>query len=603
MFFLFDKDRALSVLYEMYQDGGPIAIDTETNGEDIRDGRGFAQGVSVAWKRGEEDYSRIYLPFRHKQGFNYDKEVLEALEMTIENAEILVFHNAKFDLESLRTLGINHDKNNWYCTMVLASLINENRPYAKSLESCAKHYLGPEFGKAMDPILESFTKSFGWGEVPSEMMNDYAEMDAELPLRLLEVMWPLMEQEVPEEVWDYKRRFINTVRAMERRGVRIDREYVEKQAKTARIHMDDYRDMLDDYNPQSSKAMNELLCEQLGLPKIMREKRKKDKETGKWVNYHAQTFDREAMEEYEIMLDRLNSPKAEYILAYRGWSKAASAFYEAYLTHVSPDGRVRPTYHHHKDTEGGTVTGRLSCSNPNLQQIPKESKKPWNGGVKRSFIGQDGYSLWEFDYEQLELRLGTAYAGEESLMQVFNEDRDIFDEMAEELGFPRQQTKTFVYMTQYGAGTPKISRVMGVPETDAILLKDTYYSTYPGFRRINELVKKGVYARKKVKLWSGRYRHFVNAKDDAHKAFNSLIQGGSADIVERCMVHIFEQIDQQSNDEVRMLLTVHDSVWFEIKNGTEDKWLPEIERVMSDVGSLGDFGGVKFAVDAKKLSD
>src|SRR5690606_39266387 len=152
------------------------------------------------------------------------------------------------------------------------------------------------------------------------------------------------------------------------------------------------------------------------------------------------------------------------------------AFYRSYLEHVSPDGRLRPDYKHHKDEDdGGTVTGRLSCANPNLQQIPKSGKKPWNGGVKRSFIPTPGYELWEVDYSQLELSLGTAYADVKELMEVFNdESRDIFSEIAATLGLERDPTKTYVYSTQYGAGINRLVSALGVTPAKAAQIRDDY---------------------------------------------------------------------------------------------------------------------------------
>lgn len=582
--------------------GKPIAVDTETTGLLIRDGRDYAQGVSVAFKVGDDSYMSHYFPFRHKIGDNYSREVLDQLRVVIESAPVIAFHNAKFDIVSLSTLGITVGPN-WYCTMIMAHLINENYPRQKSLESCAKAYLGPEFGKDMSPELKSIIDSFGWAMVPVDMMRTYAEMDAELPLRLVDAMWEKFNQETVPSVWDWKRRFILTVIKMESRGILIDQEFCKAQLERAEQHMQDYIEHLDGYNPGSFKQMNQLLCVELGLPPIFKESVRKNKETGKKEKYQAQTFDRDAMKTYESLLSRMDSPTAQYILAYRGWSKAASAFYGAYLRFLSPDGRVRPEYHHHKDEEeGGTVTGRLSCSNPNLQQIPRAGDKPWNSNTKKSFKAQPGYTLWEVDFSQLELRVATAYSQEQSLIDVFNEERDIFTEMASVFQKSRDITKKFVYMTQYAAGILKIALDIGVSETVAKEMRDDYYENYPGFRRIDMAIRQRVKKFKKIRIWSGRYRHFRDPENENHKGMNSLIQGGSADIVERQMVRVFEEVDQKSNEEVRMLLTVHDSVWFEIKEGTEKRWLSEISYIMEDVGTLAaDFGGIKFAVEAKQL--
>lgn len=584
--------------------GFGLSVDTETDGRDVRDGTGYTQGVSVSYQN-SFGFVKFYFPFNHKLGFNYENPlVFLALKDLIEGAPRIVFHNAKFDLMTLRALGIDF-KGEYFCTMIMAHLINENWPRAKGLDDCVKAYVDKDLGKEMPEDMKKIidNPNLGWGMVSAEMMENYARTDAELPLMLIEAIWQKFTEEVPGDFWDWKRRFTEVVAVMESRGILIDKEFCEAQNAIAEQAMFDYHELLGWFKPSSPKDMNELLCVQLGLPPIMRERKRKNKDTGQWEKTYTQTFDNAAMAEYEKMLEKNPTPIAEYVLGFRGWQKASTAFYSAYLRFVSPDGRLRPTYHHHKDEEeGGTVTGRLSCSKPNLQQIPRSGDKPWNGNVKKAFKAMPGYSLYEVDYSQLELRLGTVYAEEQSLIQTFNEGRDIFEEMAEAIGQTRQDTKTFVYMTQYGAGPERIAKVLHITVAKAEEMRDTYYAKYPGFRRINQMVKRKVEQTKKIRIWSGRYRHFLSPKD-GFKAMNSMIQGGSADIVERQMVRVFDEVDQKSDNEVRMLLTVHDSVWFEIKDGTEDKWLPQITAVMEDVAALNDgFAAVKFAVDVKKLS-
>jgi DNA polymerase-1 len=296
------------------------------------------------------------------------------------------------------------------------------------------------------------------------------------------------------------------------------------------------------------------------------------------------------MELYDILLERQDSPIAKRVLEYRGWQKTVGSNYRAYLRLRSPDGRLRPNYKLH-----GTKTGRLSCSDPNLQQIPRESDKVWNGKLKQAFLPTRGYRLMEFDYSQLELRLATAYANEIELKQVFLEDRDIFTEMSKILGFNRQDTKTFVYSVQYGAGLDRLMHVFKVSRWRAEEMRETYKQSYPGFVKVEGIAKMRCRTRGKVQLWSGRYRHFFDRDSDAHKAFNSAILGGAADIVEHVMVRLFKEIDNE--EECRMLLTVHDSVVFEIREDVVEDYKAAIIEIMSDVKP--DFG-VKFAVDGKE---
>lgn len=533
-----------------------------------------------------------------------------------DGAKELVFHNGKFDLASLRTLGI-YVTANWFDTGVMAHLINENFPLKKDLNTLLKVYLGPHKQKAKTLELDLVTETYGWANVPAEMMRHYATMDAHLTLELFQALrnHPTWIAENLDDYWPFKRELINVVRVMESRGILLDKVYCERMRVLAANSMADYQEMIADFNPNSTKSQYHYLVEILGIPeyKVLKKKKVKQEDGSVEVEEHwAVTFDANSYEEHwGPWLERLNHPVAEYVLGFRGWKKADSAFYRSYLEHVSPDGRLRPDYKHHKDEDsGGTVTGRLSCANPNLQQIPKTDakkmlKKPWNAGVKRSFIPTPGYELWEVDYSQLELRLGTAYADVKELMEVFNDEtRDIFNEIAAKIGLERDPTKTYVYSTQYGAGINRLVSALGVTPAEAAKIRDDYYAAYPGFRNIQDTVKSMCMRNKKVELWSGRYRHFSNPRKEAHKSFNSVIQGGAADIVERKMIEVYHKVDQVSNGEVRMLLQVHDSIIFEIKSGRAEYWIPRIKEIMSNVNSLRPGGfGVHFSVDAHPLHD
>jgi DNA polymerase-1 len=296
------------------------------------------------------------------------------------------------------------------------------------------------------------------------------------------------------------------------------------------------------------------------------------------------------MEEYEsILADLGDDPRASLILEYRGWQKTVSASYEPFLKLASSDGRLRPNYKLH-----GTVTGRMSCEKPNLQQIPRISDKPWNGNLKQAFIATPGYTLFEADYSQLELRLATAYAGITSLTNAFAEDRDVFTEMSQSLGMSRHDTKTLTYTIQYGGGINRISNVFKVSAAEATLIRDNFFNRYPEFRRItkeaNDSAKRNGY----VKLWSGRRRHFTDPAKDSFKAFNSAIQGGSADIVARVINRLTSEV---ADDRCYFLLQVHDSVVFEVQQGYESEYLIKIQNIMEDVELICPVAtGVKFAV-------
>jgi DNA polymerase-1 len=333
-------------------------------------------------------------------------------------------------------------------------------------------------------------------------------------------------------------------------------------------------------NPASHNDLVELLIDQLGLPVL-----KRSEKTGQ------PSFDKSVMPEYEMMLERLDSPVAKLIMEYRGWQKAVSASYKPYVEMVDADGRLRCNYR--LDT---ARTGRFSCEKPNLQQIPKDGQKPWNKHTKACFIPEDGYVIVNADFSQLELRLGTAYAGEEKLKKIFAEGRDIFTEMSLELGMVRDDTKTLVYSMQYGAGERRIKNAFGVSQARAKEIRHNYASTYPHFKAFADMCAAKAEQALKVKIWSGRYRHF-QYKSESYKAMNSVIQGGAADIMERVMVRCFNELD---SDDCRMLLQVHDAIVWEIREELVDEMIPRIRELMSDVDAVtnGIFD-VRFDVDVK----
>ena len=551
-----------------------IAVDTESNGEEIRDGRGFCQGLSIAVPAPGMGPLSEYFGFRHLRD-NLPQHYLFKLKDLIENHPALIFHNAKYDLVSLATLGI-HAEGKFYDTMIMAHLLDENGPNTgKSLDSLGKFYLNDE-GKKKSKAFKAAIGILGWAGTPPATMREYAAYDTDLTLRLFEHLKPKWEAEELEDMWEHKQQIIRLVAKMECTGVLVDLELCKRELETGINRMAEIAKELG-YDKLGPKALNDLLIEKLKLPVV-----KRSEKTGK------PSFDKFAMEEYDVMLEASKNPTADLVAEYRGWQKATSSYYKAYIEKVSPDGRLRPNFHFHR-----TTTGRLSCSDPNLQQIPRTSDKPWNGNLKSALVPTPGYRLWEADYSQLELRLATAYADQKILKEIFNEGRDVFTEMSEELGIPRQDCKTLTYTIQYGGGIKRIKDVFGVSEERAAELRDEiFFGKYPEFKKINSMAQSRCKAQGYIKLWSGRRRHFANPREDAHKAFNSVIQGGGADIVERSMVRAYKAIGD--TDDCRLLLQVHDSIVFEVKEGLEEKYHPIIREAMTNIEP--DFG-VKFAVD------
>lgn len=580
-----------------------VAVDTESTGLCVTDSD-YCIGVSIAFVWEGEGYQH-YFGVNHPTGVNVSRETIDKLAYVLHQPRLLIFANVIFDILSLETIPDfgRLDDSDFIDVLVMAHLIDENTPKVKRLEDVGQLYL--DVGKVSDPYIEQEKKS-GNKHVTPEQMWAYGVMDAALPWRL----WDLLKGhrnwvDLPDYFWPDKQNLVRVLLAMKRRGIAIDTELAHEYVVKGEIEMrrlgaelgypaKGYQDTqlgglesaegapLPVIGP---KALKEIFIDRLGLPVV-----KMTKPSGRYPKGQI-SFDKEVMEEYDLILEQDDRPEAQTVKQYRGWQKAVSASYRPYLDLLESDGRLRCSYN-----LTGTVTGRLSSSEPNLQQIPKKSDKPWNGKVKECFIAEPGYTLLNADFSQLELRMAVAYADIPELKQVFEEGRDIFTEMSTTLGWERDPTKTFVYSTQYGAGEKRIMHVFRVTKDKARELRSNYFRTYPRFRMLNDLISHKAEQDHKVRIWTGRYRHF-RFNSESYKAMNSVIQGGAADLVERCMVHCFRELHDE--DKCRMLLQVHDSITFEVRNDLVEEYLPRIKAVMEDVVTYvrADIFDVTFAVE------
>lgn len=557
-----------------------VAIDTETNTLKLHQEGARTNGFSLALKyKGEYFYE--YFPVKHIRGKNYHETTWEPI-LAKALSKVAIFHNRTFDTKALSLLGYKVDR--FYDTTRLCHLLNENAPYSYTLESCCAYYKVP--GKVKSVIFESLLKVFGWNEIAGSEIAEYAEADALATYKLFEVVTAKLAKSEPK-VFEYWKKIeadnFRVLYAMKEKGVGVDINFCKEWEERCYTKMKEIIDEIE-FDPGKPTNLKKVLHEDLGLPIITKFNKKTQKSSI--------TFDEDAMERYELMLENSKNPLARKILEFRGWKGAVTRYYGPYQSHVYSDGRIRPDYKSH-----GTVTGRFSCSEPNLQQIPKETDKPWNGRVKECFIPMGEHELWEFDYSQLELRLGAAYGRDEALLKIFNDPigRDIFDEMSKILGWSRFRTKTFVYSINYGAGVQRIMDVFNCTKEEAQRYISEFYESYPGLRRANYHAKAQVEEFNYIELWSGRRRHFNSGKD-GYKGFNSLIQGGSADLVKNVMNRIHRELP-----EVRIILQVHDSLWFELPISKSEQMRSDIRAIMET--PLNGFGElpVIFKVDEKKV--
>lgn len=487
-----------------------------------------------------------------------------------------MFHNAKFDLEHLQDFGWKLQDKFFYDTMLMFHWLHENH-YSKALGAASQFYGGNP--KNRSEYMQKIIDVFGWWAVPADTMAEYAINDAEITSKLLDAMLYNFLKEFPDKnLWMREQKFSRLMQKIERNKVKVDLDFCRIESTKGKLIMQEIRKDIG-YNPNSNKDLEELLINQLKLPIL-----KRSDKTGN------PSFDKETMKQYEeeYLAPRKN-PLGQKILRYRGWMKATSSYYDAYLKlHI--DGELRPNFKIH-----GTRTGRLSCERPNLQQIPKESEQEWNKDTKRAFLSREDFYLAEYDYSQLELRLAAAYAKENHLLEIFHAgDRDIFEEMAGMLGWTRFDTKTFTYATMYGGGATRISNLFTISVEEAVEMRRHFFRQYPKLQKITKYTSDLAARDGYVEQWTGRRRHFPKGTA-THKAFNAVIQGGAFEIVKDAMLRLDSQV---CSEEVKMVLQVHDSVWMEIKKGLDvnDKIIEIMTAIPQDFG-------VPFKVDMKVLHE
>ncbi len=568
-----------------------LGIDTETTGIDyIKDGRHYLTGVCIS--TGNEDF---YFPFRHSEGnlpIQFFYELLEVLKH-----KTLDWHHMKFDYHSFRTMGIDPIESfqgPQFCTMMLAHLVNEEL-FSKELDVLAKMFL--KDSKTNEQSVHNFGQTHGYDKIPPWMMAPYGGKDANLTRRLKQYFWPqIVEQELDEVYLTETAPFTKLLYKLEQRGVGVNRDLCEEYAKRGRLRMATIERTVG-FSPSSPKQLGNYLLNELKLPVFAHtkscEKCTKYKQPV-WNHTGPPSFNKKAMEEYDEILQAGTNPNntARLVGEYRGWQKAVTSLYEPLLEKTGPDGFIRTNFKQH-----GTVTRRLSASDPNLQQVPRGSDKPWNGRAKSAFhSGREGFVLIGWDYSQLELRLGASYGRESVLLTEFKrEGADPFSVLAPLIfGIltpeTRHETKTFVYANLYGAGVAKIAAQLGRSIEEVEELYENYKNSIPGIMACSRKVNNAMSTRGYIKYWDGARRHMRN-KGDSYKAWNSLLQGGGAQLVKRAML----RCEEFEDENCYMVLQVHDEITFCIREGMVEHYEPLIIKAMTDWNL-----GVHMAVEGKE---
>ena len=545
-----------------------VCLDTETSGlRTWGDDRIIGVAVKV-------DDAAMYFPFRHAGG-NLEESCLPELIAALTGKAVRGFH-LRFDLEMLAKEGLPpppHIQD----TLHAAILMNENEPTfalkrGKAGPGLCMRYLGPETVVAsdrLDDILASRRLTKGdLNRLTAEEVADYACDDVILSDRLFTEVYeePIRRWSLGamlEEYGEYQQLLI----AMETEGLPIDEAVVLAalaEGEAARA------DLLKQIHAAAGREINP------GSPV----------QISRWLG---------TPDAKEETLLACGNPAADLIIRYKAYVKRDSTYLVPFLEGIEYDGKLHPSPNlvPKEDGTGGTRSGRLSYSGPNLQATPKVSEKnPVSkiyAPVRRAIVAPPGYTLVEADYSQAEVRKAASLSTDQRLTDLVMSGADVYQDLADKRGMTRQASKTLFLAIQYGAGVWKIMEMLGVGEAEATRLRGAWHKHFP--RVSNALRRMASHAEKThcFRYISGRWAHFDGSSKSAtcrspfYTAWNHLVQGEVADMIRRAMLALWKELRERAELRgVKMLLQVHDSLLFLVPTARLAEVIPIIKAVMED---------------------
>jgi DNA polymerase-1 len=584
---------ALQVWIDRVYARGYVAVDTETTS--LNEMRAELVGVSLCVTAGEA----CYIPLTHKGGAADDlfgddalaegqmklEDCLAILKPMLEDDSILkIGQNMKYDAKIFKRVGITVDPIDDTMLMSYAMNAGLNR---HSMDVLSEQYLG-HTPIPIKPLLGAGKSAITFDRVPVEEAVKYAAEDADITLRLWQVLKPQLHSNQVTSVYEtMERPLVPVLAKMEMHGIKVDRDTLSRMSNAFAQKMAGLEDELYElaggkFNIGSPAQVGEILFDQMGL-----EGGKKGK-TGK----------------YATGADILEDLATEHgfpglVLDWRQLSKLKSTYTDALQTHINCEtGRVHTSY-----SITGANTGRLSSTDPNLQNIPirtDEGRK-----IREAFIADEGKVLVSLDYSQIELRILAHVAKIETLKQAFRDGHDIhamtasemfnvpLDEMTSDV---RRQAKAINFGVIYGISGFGLARNLRIPRAEAQGFIDRYFERFPGIRTYMDDTVAFAKEHSRVETLFGRKIHTpeINAKGPGagfakRAAINAPIQGTAADVIRRAMIRMDDAI---AHLPAKMLLQVHDELVFEVDKDAADDLIAVARDVMENAANPV----VKFAV-------
>ncbi len=561
-----------------------VAVDTETTSLDAM--RADLVGVSLAL--GPND--ACYIPLGHGGTDMFAQkpeqvpmaEAIAALKPLLEDEAVLkIFQNGKYDLNVLARQGIAVSPID--DTMVISFALDAGRGEegmggGHGMDELSQRHLGHTPIPFKD-LCGTGKKTISFAEVPLDRATAYAAEDADVTWRLHAHLKPRLAVEGGSRVYErVDRPLIPVVAAMEREGIRVDRARLAKLSEEfareiGRLEGEIHVVAGQEFTVGSPKQLGDILFDKLGY---------KGGKKGKSGQYSTDVS----------VLEKLageGAPIARLVLEWRQLSKLKSTYTDALQQAINPDtGRVHTSY-----SLVGAQTGRLSSTDPNLQNIP--IRTAIGRQIREAFVPEPGNVLLAADYSQIELRLAAHMADVDSLKEAFAHGEDIHARTAREMfgevtRDTRARAKTINFAILYGISRWGLAARLEVPPEEAQAMIDTYFQRFPGIQRYIHETLESVRVKGYSETLFGRKTWFprINSKNQAERqgseraAINAPIQGTSADIIKRAMARMLPALADAGLHDVRMLLQVHDELVFELPEGRVEAATPIIRQVMAE---------------------
>ena len=553
-----------------------FAIDTETSSLDTM--TADLIGISLACNEGEG----CYIPIKHSYEEMPKQISLTQIQKILgsaitRNQKKLVGQNLKFDLPMLNRHGIKVDE--FLGDTMLMSYVLNSTGTRHGLDRMALYYLNYEPMK-YEEVAGSASKQINFAQVEIPAATFYAAEDADITLRLFNLLNGMLEDQpkLINLLQSIEYPMLQSLIRVETNGAKIDAQMLSDYSDELAIKIEElskaaFKMAGEEFNMDSPKQLVEILYNKLDLP-VLKKTPKGQPSTNE------DTLQRLA-EEYDL-------PKI--IIEYRGLAKLKSTYTDSLINIQHPvSKRIHTSYQ-----QAVTSTGRLSSTEPNLQNIP--IKTPEGRKIREAFIAEKGNVLISADYSQIELRIMAHLSGDKNLTHAFNNNIDVHSATASEIfnisleevtPEHRRSAKAINFGLIYGMSAFGLTRQLGIPRHEAQAYLDTYFERYIGVRTYmdstKELAKKNLF----VETILGRKLH-VSAINDSNglrrqaaerAAINAPLQGSAADIIKKAMIDVDHWIGD-NNSDIKMIMQVHDELIFEVKKGFAEEALKNITSLM-----------------------